>query len=380
MKKILALVLTLTLITMLLAGCGGNSGTAEPLAPAQSSNQVQSSDQAQPAGSGAPTEAPPEAPAKVYELNISSQAAELSINAVYLKMMAEKIDEVTNGQVKLTIYFSSALVGETDVVSAIRNGIADGGEVPMARQANAFPLSNLIMTPFSNLGDGTGIYENIFLPLYEKYPEMQAEYAGLHIGGFYITTNGGTLHTNHEVRIPSDLHGDMIVAPTSFQNRITSDAGGSPMVIDVGDWYSSFERGLAQGMWMSWGAITSMDIYKVLPYHTIFPNGTDRGITLLLFNGKVWDSMPADCQEAIESVIAWGAEQWVTIEAEDFQPSIQLMEEAGNTFSEMTPEEEAQWHELATAAKDEAIAALDEKGLPGTAFYNDVLAFAENNK
>lgn len=226
MKKILALILALAM-TLCLVACGSTSNSSANNGGASNSGTADNSSD----NSGTPD--------KVYELNFSSQAAEGSTNATWAKLMADKIYEVTNGGVKINWFWSSTLVGESDIVTAIRTGLCDGGEIPMARQAGAFPLFNLLMEPYSNLGNGKTVWANVVEPLMQEFPEMQDEFKGLHIGGFYCCTNGGTMHTTKEVRVPADLKGLMLSTVTSFQTNITTVAGGSPMSLEAGEWYTS---------------------------------------------------------------------------------------------------------------------------------------------
>ncbi len=358
MKKIFALLLAILMLAALV-GCGSQPAT-----------------EANPAPADAPEAA---APDKVYTLTVSTQAAESSTNATWLNEVANKISEVTGGQVELEIYYSSTLVGETDVVSAIKSGLCDAGEVAMARNTNIFPLTGLIMEPYSNLGSGETFYDNVFAKLWEEYPEMQAEYEGLKIGGMLIATNGGTVHSTKEIRVPGDMAGLKISCVTPFQTGMTKAGDGAPMGLEASEWYTSFQYGVADGMWMTWGAITSMNLYEVLPYHTIFPNGTDRALTCLLFNEDSWNKLPADCQEAIEGIVGWTCSIWPEIEAADFEASRTMMEDAGCTFSDLTPEEEAQWVAVAEGLVTEDIAKVDGLGLPGTAFYNSVKAYGAEN-
>ena len=372
MKKRVSLFLALAMLfTLTLTACGSNgdqpSGSSQPPA----GNPTQSG--------GAPAENTGSTPDKVYELNFSTQAAESSTNAQWNRLMADKIAEVTNGGVKITWYYSSTLVGENDVVTAIRTRLCDGGEIPMARQAGAFPLFNLLMEPYSNLGSGETAWANIVAPLLEEFPEMEAEFKGLHIGGYYCCTNGGTMHTTSEVRVPADLKGKMLSTVTAFQTNITSAAGGSPMSLEASEWYTSFERGLADGMWMTWGAIQSMKLYEVLPYHTIFPSGTDRSMTILAFNEDVWNGLPAEYQEAIEGIIAWGCEQWPAIEDSDYASMVEELTKEGNTFSELTVEEEAEWAALAESLVQEDVDKVNAQGLPGTAVYERILELGAAN-
>ena len=365
MKKRMSLFLALLMVfTLALTACGQKA----------SDNGGNAAQTGEPAQNGEASK-----PGKVYELNFSSQSAESSTNAVWAKLMADKISEVTDGGVKITWYFSSTLVGENDVVSAIRSRLCDGGEIPMARQAGAFPLFNLLMEPYSNLGDGTTVWANVVSPLLSEFPEMAAEFKGLHIGGFYCCTNGGTMHTTSAVRVPADLKGKMLSTVTAFQTNITTAAGGSPMSLEASEWYTSFERGLADGMWMTWGAIQGMKLYEVLPYHTIFPSGTDRSMTVLGFNEDVWNSLPAEYQEAIDGVVAWGCEQWPAIEAEDYENMKTMLLDEGNTFLELTPEEEAEWSELAADLIQQDVDKVDAQGLPGTAVYERILELGADN-
>lgn len=130
---------------------------------------------------------------------------------------------------------------------------------------------------------------------------------------------------------------------------------------------------------MTWGAIQGMKLYEVLPYHTIFPSGTDRSMTVLGFNEKVWNSLPAEYQEAIDGIVAWGCEQWPAIEAADYEAMVKTMTDYGNTFSELTPEEEAEWAALAADLVKEDVAKVDEMGLPGTAVYERILELGAAN-
>lgn len=371
MKKKLALILAILMLGLLMTGCGSgqkSSASAADAAPAANEDV-----------GNAVEDAAPAAPDKVYTLTISSQASESSTNAQWLRAVADQISEVTGGQVELEIYYSSTLVGETDVVSAIRDGLCDGGEVPMGRNTNLFPLTSLIMEPYSGLGSGETFYDNVFAKLWDEYPELQEEYNGFVIGGIYLCTNGGTIHSIKEIRSPSDMSGLKLSCVTPFQTNMTNAGGGAPMSLEASEWYTSFQYGVADGMWMTWGAITSMNLFEVLPYHTIFPNGTDRSMTALLFNETSWNKLPADCQEAIANNVGWTCSIWPAIEDEDFAASRTMMEEAGNTFSDLTPEEEAQWADMASAFIDEDIAAVDALGLPGSDFYESIKAFGAEN-
>lgn len=371
MKKITALLLAVLMLVLLMVGCGSSQDSpAPPTDAAPAAN-----------GSGGDTakDPAPAAPDKVYTLTISSHAAESSTNAQWLRAVADKISEATGGQVNLEIYYSSTLVGETDVVSAIRDGLCDGGEVPMGRNTNQFPLTSIIMEPYSALGSGETFYDNVFAKLWDEYPELQAEYNGFVIGGIYLGTNGGTVHSTKEIRVPADMGGLKLSCVTPFQTNMTNAGGGAPMSLEASEWYTSFQYGVADGMWMTWGAITSMNLFEVLPYHTIFPNGTDRSMSALLFNEKSWNSLPADCQEAIAANVGWTCSIWPAIEDADFVVSRAMMEEAGNTFTELSPEEEAKWADTAGSFIAEDIAAIDGLGLPGSAFYDSMRAYAAEN-
>ena len=81
---------------------------------------------------------------------------------------------------------------------------------------------------------------------------------------------------------------------------------GLPVTIGLGDWYTSLERGLVEGIYFLFPVLPNFKGEDLFKYHTVV--NASLGVNFWIFNEKKWNSLPADLQKIIEEAANWRAE------------------------------------------------------------------------
>lgn len=364
MKRIITLFVAFALLVSLFGFSGCSKSADQP--PTETST----------------AEAPANEPEEVITLTFSSNTNDGTSETKCIEEWIAKVEEETGGRLQFDLYLSGALVSESDIVDAVKSGLCDVGYVGWAKQTNALPLSTTLLAPFGNPGNGRTFYQNVFKPLWEQFPELQEEYDGSVLVGLGMNTYGAGLDTNKPVYVPSDCEGLLISAQTSSQSDLTMLTGASPLTLEASEWYSSLERGLCDGIWMTWGAFIGIGLYEVAECTTVFPSGYDRPITCFLMNEDTFNDLPEDIQEYLTSdeMMNWFADIWATYDEENFAKVEQVLTDAGNTIIYLEPEQEQEWIDLADGVRQTYLQTYEDIGLPAFDFYAAYEELAANNQ
>jgi hypothetical protein len=76
--------------------------------------------------------------------------------------------------------------------------------------------------------------------------------------------------------------------------------GGIPLLIPMPDTYLSMDKGVIDGMDVSWEATYSFRLYEIVKYYTFVPLSSTN--FSMVMNKEKWESLPKDIQGAITSV------------------------------------------------------------------------------
>lgn len=318
------------------------------------------------------------APTEVIELKLTTHVAPMSTQVQLYEEWADKIEEATNGEVKITVYSASTLLGVDDVLPGVKSGIAEIGELVLGIYPDQFPLNNILSLPFMSLGD-TETACKVWTELEDEFPEMNTETKDVKI--LFLTAFSPfsfTLHTTKApARVPEDINGLKMLATGPVVGEMMENAGAAPMTLPVTDWYMSLEKGLIEGMFMVWKGIWDTECYKLLQYHTIFPSTGSFGSGLMIMNLDTWNKLSPDAQKAFDDLSDWMSERYGKIMDEADATIITQLQEEGHTVVTITPDEEKLWIDTALSIHEAELAKLDDQGLPATEIYERALELAE---
>ncbi|MCF6369108.1 C4-dicarboxylate TRAP transporter substrate-binding protein [Rhizobium halophilum] len=220
---------------------------------------------------------------------------------------AKRVEERTNGGLKMEIYHSAQLGVEEDIIEQIRQGANVGQNTDSARLGNYVPSIAVMNGPYfvSSLDDVWKLSES---PTVEKWEEELATQHGLKVVCFDWVQGFRHFFTNKPIRTPDDLAGLRIRTPPApiWQESIRA-IGAAPTAMAFGDMYPALQQQAIDGVELVYANIPGGRFYEVLKY----ANETKH---IMLINFQVvssqwFNGLPAEYQTAlVEECSAAGRE------------------------------------------------------------------------
>ncbi len=263
-----------------------------------------------------------------------------------LREFADKIERDSGGRLVLDLYYGQSIASMQDNFKAVQCGIADMGSYNISSSPGAQELSRVTQLPFL----GFTSYEQanwVFEQLWNEFPEIRAEWPGLVVLGVRHEPAVQFHFTEKVVRAPQDMNGMSIVSMPAWADFINS-VGAISINVDVGDWYETVARGIAQGLPTHFTANYSMGLSDLFKYHTVFAGiGCETNPEVYLINLNTWNKLTPDLQQVIEDAIAWRVREITRLDRETDQLGIAYAKAKGDVFTYITPEELQAWNEAA---------------------------------
>ena len=349
-RNFLIILVTMILIGTILAGCTTQSPSASPTQ----------------------TSTPVSAPDKPIELKIACFQNAKAPYTVAMEEWAKKIEEETGNKVKFTMYAGETLVKAAATYDATVTGVADVCQVITGYTSGRFSLSEVILLPF--LGYKTSEHATKSLwDVWEKSPEMQAQYKDTHVLWLVGATPRQFLATKPIPHV-EDVKGKRIRAP-GFEGLIIEALGGSPVNISGPETYDALEKGVLDATFHPWEGAMSYRFYEVAKHFTNASVNTG-GLFIAVMNLNKWNSLPEDVKVVInkhsgrDTAIEHSVNTWDKVEAEYYT---WLNENTDVTFYDWTNEDMTKGKEMTQSVTDSWIAEQEAKGLPAKKIYDQIL-------
>lgn len=270
MKKVFATLLALAM-TMGLAACG-NSGTSGDTSGSGSENK------------------------ESFELKISTTQTNTSMIYAGLEAAANEIKEKTEGAINVSIYPSSQLGAEEDMIDQAMSGmgiavLTDAGR--MASYVNDIGIFNMAYL-VDNYEDGLKVMET---PTFKGWEDELVD-AGIRVLCFNYYDGARSFMTHKAAKTPEDLKGIVVRTPGAdpYNYSITA-MGATPYNIAWSEVYNSIQTKAIDGCEVQYTSAVSSAIYEVCEY-------VSKTEHINLFNcliaGETWFSkLPDDYKQIV---------------------------------------------------------------------------------
>ncbi|SCP98247.1 TRAP transporter substrate-binding protein [Anaerobium acetethylicum] len=268
MKKLIAVILSLSLAVMSLAGCGAES--AESSAEATKENPM--------------------------VLTLAHGLSETHTVHIAMLEFAEKVEERTEGRIQVKIYPNGQLGSETEAMEQLMAGVVAMTKVSAPGLATYNEAYHSFGLPY--IFDDTKDFYRIM-----DSSQMRDFFLSTGEDGFvtltYYTSGARSFYTvDKPIRTPEDLKGLKIrVQDMKSQTDMIKAMGGTPVAMSYGDVYTSLQTGIIDGTENNETALTTGkhgEICKVYStdQHAMIPD-------VMVMSAKVWNGIAPEDQKII---------------------------------------------------------------------------------
>lgn len=290
-----------------------------------------------------------------------------------LKPYFAELEALSGGLVTVEMHYNAELVGPADALESVENGIVDA--VFVRASTAGFEYDSIVEMGWPSLK--TDHMSRIYNELYDKYPEMQANYENVQPLLLYTMSRCFMSTTGKEIRMPEDVQGMNLIVNNALQGEWITSLGATPVSSKPTEFYTNLEKHIADG---SPAPLTSIMIsdswYEVCPYNLdICTSITTASIVM---NKDVFEKLPAACQEYIvNSRMDWADKIDEIFVKDDVEGKAKMAADFGTIFVTPTAEELAAWDAASADILPNYAARMDSEGKPGTDFLNDYRALVE---
>lgn len=263
------------------------------------------------------------------------------------KPWIEKVKEVTKGVVDIQGHYAQSLFKGTDALEAIKGGQADLGFIAMGYFAGVASLSEVIALPFLPVPNSETAGA-VLWQLYEKFPSMQKQYAGIKVLNFVVAGPFLWIGRKKTVKTLSDFKGLKLRSLGGPPTDMLKAMGAEPVFMGITDVKPNIEKGVIEGALLPWEAILSFKPYEIAKHYTYAP--FHQAFFVIGMNEKKWNSLPPEVQKQIMSVSGRDGSAWWSYHISDrcLEEGRKIVQGKGLQMLEVTPppDEIEKWREV----------------------------------
>lgn len=315
---------------------------------------------------------------ETFNLKLASYQPPGAAEAIATAEWAEQVSEATDGRVEIEFFYQEALLPGAETLQGVGDGRADLGYIADAYYPGELPLTNIAGVPFNT--SSPEAQGHTYAELLENNEQFQAEWdaQGVHpLIWAPVPPNGVALKEPAESI--EDLEGRKIRA-IGFSAIAFESAGITPVAISQSEVYEALQRGVVDGTsGGSFDILTDRDYQEVAPYFMDLRSG-NYAVTVNVINQQVWDSMPADIQDAITEVSEGYLDLYLEVLKEQEDAACTKLADADGSITVITEAEAEAWSdEAGPAAKQAWVDAVESSNPEADAegFYDEYISALE---
>lgn len=216
---------------------------------------------------------------------------------------ARKVEDMSAGRLKITVYGAGELVPAFDVFDAVSGGAAEmghgaayywRGKLPVAAFFTAVPFGMTApeMNAWLEWGGGMELWREAYEP-FSLYP-MVAGNTNVQMGGWF----------RREINSLEDLKGLKMRIP-GLAGEVFGRAGGTAVIVSGGELFTSLQKGVIDATeWVGPYNDLALGLHDIADYY-YYPGWHEPGAVLeAIVNLEAWNSLPPDLQAILEGAAA----------------------------------------------------------------------------
>jgi TRAP-type transport system periplasmic protein len=222
-----------------------------------------------------------------------------NVPAQFLTPWARKVEQESNGRIKIDIFPSMQLGGAPpQLYDQAKDGVADLVWTLTGYTAGRFPKSEAIENPF--VSHRTALVNSLaFQEFYENH--IRDEYAEVHPICVWAHDRG-IIHISRRVEKLEELKGAKIRFPTRLAGEALKALGATSVGMPVPQVPESIAQRVIDGALTPWEVVPSVKLDELVKFHTDIPGPKSlyTSVMVLVMNKAKYEGLPADLKEVIE--------------------------------------------------------------------------------
>ncbi|GIL01680.1 MAG: ABC transporter substrate-binding protein [Alphaproteobacteria bacterium] len=271
------------------------------------------------------------------------------------KNAADFIDDVqtmSNGEIKIEMFYSSSVVKSVETFDAAATGILDCDMTGGAYQTGKNPA-------FQFVGDIMGGYDTPYQQLswlllgggMEAAQKLYNKYDMQLIGWWVVGQE--SLSSTKPIRNADDFKDWKFRSPPGMETKIFEKLGAKPIVMDFSEVFTALQTGIIDGADYSILANNkSIGLYDIAKYAT-YPGFHSMPSDHLACNKAKWEAMPEHHRRIMEVAMEKLALRQALAGEKANNEAAAELKAAGITVSDWTTEDRRKFHAAAQASWDE---------------------------
>lgn len=225
-----------------------------------------------------------------YANNVSDQSRTV-------QRWAERIEELTDGKVRIELHYSESLVGAEDSAQAVLDGRTDFAHIGSFYAASELPALTVAELPFESVNPDAQL--NSVQRLYEENQAYRANFDAQGIVQLFpLPLGNAVLGTNEEVRSVDDLRG-LSIRSGGLISEVILAVGANPVAMSATDVYESMERGVIDGYTsLALASVATFGVAESTAY-IADPGVGSYSASIVGMSSSLFDSLPESYQQAI---------------------------------------------------------------------------------
>jgi len=281
----------------------------------------------------------------------------------------KKIEADSKGRIKFQWYFSASLISAANGTAEIAAGITDFGTPYQTVETSGFEFAKVMKAMFY----GVKSYDEglrIFKDIYNRYPDVAAEYKRVKVLGFAGVPFYGVSTAKKPIRVVADLKGVTLKAVTQWIPHMAA-LGASPIALPMGEAYQAVQKGTIDGLMTPIETMHNFKLSEVCKYHT-FLNLLDGTSPNIVVNFESWAKLPKDLQDIILASMPYFESEMSKDIDSMTNDGNNAVKASGGEFITLSPEEMKKFMDAYNTVTLKSVATFDAKGFPATAVFNDI--------
>lgn len=259
-------------------------------------------------------------------------------------VFAQKVEEKTDGRVKIAVYSGGELGAEQSVIEQMQFGGIDFARVSLSQLAEYVPSLSILQLPFlyQNAGQMWRVLDGAI------GDEFLAELDAVDLTGLsWFDAGVRSFYTREKVTTLKELQGlTLRVQESDMMSDMVRDLGAEPVQVVYSQVYTALHNGLIDGAENNWPSYEAMSHYEVAPYflrdeHARVPELQLASVPAMEKLAKLDPSFPG----IIRSCARESAMTERTLWAEREKDAEQNMREKGIVVTELSEEEKQRFRD-----------------------------------